>query len=154
LIFSHRVVQGGITRFHSVKNALKYIDDQNSIVAVHDGVRPLITNNFVESLFKIAEEKGAVVPVIKPTDSMRRIESSESLNVDRSRFVFVQTPQIFWADILLKSYRQAYLPEFTDDATVVQSGGNEIFLAEGLARNIKITRQEDLEIAKSLISAS
>ncbi len=152
--FKHKVVQGGITRFHSVKNALKCVDDQNSVVAVHDGVRPLITNEFVESLFVIAQEKGSVVPVIKPTDSMRSIDGSESRNVDRSKFVFVQTPQVFLTDILLDAYRQAYLPEFTDDATVVQSAGNEIFLAEGLARNIKITRQEDLEIAKILISAS
>jgi len=152
--FRHRVVQGGITRFHSVKNALKFIDDQNSIVAVHDGVRPLITVEFLESLFINAEEKGAVIPVIKPADSMRSVEGSLSCNVDRSKFVFVQTPQIFLAEVLINAYRQAYLPEFTDDATVVQRAGNEIFLAEGLARNIKITKHEDIEIAKSLISVS
>ncbi|MCK9303816.1 MAG: 2-C-methyl-D-erythritol 4-phosphate cytidylyltransferase [Bacteroidales bacterium] len=151
--FSHKVVAGGITRFHSVKNALRYVEE-DGVVAVHDGVRPLITVPFLEYLYGMAEEKGAVIPVVLPSDSLRRVENSSSRRVDRSNYRMVQTPQLFSSRILLDAYEQAYLTDFTDDATVVQYAGNEIFLAEGLTRNIKITCKEDLEIAERVISAS
>jgi len=152
LAFSHILVSGGITRFHSVKNALKYVT-KDAIVAIHDGVRPFVSKDFLESLFKLAQEKEAVVPVIQVVDSMRKLTGEgKSEFANREEFVIVQTPQIFHSDIILKAYEQAYSPLFTDDASVVESIGTKIFLAEGNCYNIKITKPEDLVLAQTIIN--
>ncbi len=152
ITFSHILVSGGITRFHSVKNALKYVPG-GALVAIHDGVRPFVSKEFLESLYGIAEEKGAVVPVVKVNDSMRKRDAEgRSVYVNREEFVMVQTPQVFHSDIILDAYKQAYSPDFTDDASVVESIGKEVFLTEGNSYNIKITRPEDLVLAKAILS--
>ncbi|MFA6334174.1 MAG: 2-C-methyl-D-erythritol 4-phosphate cytidylyltransferase [Bacteroidales bacterium] len=152
LTFSHILVSGGITRFHSVKNALKYVA-KDAIVAVHDGVRPFVSKDFLESLFALAQEREAVIPVIKAVDSIRKLTGEGSSKpVNRKEFVMVQTPQIFHSDIILKAYEQAYSPLFNDDASVVESIGQEIFLAEGSRYNIKITQPEDLILARAIIN--
>lgn len=152
LTFSHILVSGGITRFHSVKNALKYVP-KGALVAIHDGVRPFVSKDFLESLFIMAEEKEAVVPVIKAIDSMRRITGQgRSQYVNREEFVMVQTPQVFHSDIILDAYNQAYSSFFTDDASVVESTGKEVFLTEGNSYNIKITKPEDLVLAQAILS--
>lgn len=152
LTFSHLLVSGGITRFHSVKNALKYVE-KDAIVAVHDGVRPFVSQDFLESLFELAVDKEAVVPVLKAVDSIRKLTvDGNSKPVNREEYVMVQTPQIFHSDVILEAYTQAYSPRFTDDASVVEGIGKNIFLAEGSRYNIKITRPDDLVIAKSIIS--
>jgi len=145
------LVSGGITRFHSVKNALKHIP-QGSLVAVHDGVRPFVTQEFIEQLFEMAEELEAVIPVLEPADSMRRMMGDLSEVVKREEYRFVQTPQIFNSDLLLKAYSQAYSPVFTDDASVVEGMGVNIHLTQGKAVNIKITKPEDLLLAEAILS--
>lgn len=150
--FRHTLVSGGITRFHSVKNAIKYIE-KGGVVAIHDGVRPFVATSFIEELYTIAGKEGAVVPVVAPSDSMRIVEESGSSYItNRDNYVMVQTPQVFRTDILLEAYEQAYSPTFTDDASVVESMGVKIYLAQGKATNIKITKPEDLVLAKALIS--
>ncbi|MDX9782051.1 MAG: 2-C-methyl-D-erythritol 4-phosphate cytidylyltransferase [Bacteroidales bacterium] len=149
---SHMLVSGGITRFHSVKNALKYVEP-GGLVAVHDGVRPFATSQFIENLYDAAEESGAVIPVLKVTDSLRMVEGESSKPVDREMFVAVQTPQVFWSEYLLKGYEQAYSPEFTDDASVVESIGVKIKFAAGLAANIKITKPEDMILASAFLTS-
>lgn len=150
LTFSHILVSGGITRFHSVKNGLKYVP-KDALVAIHDGVRPFVSKEFLESMYERAEEKGAVVPVTKVTDSIRKIASDgKSMPVSREDLVMVQTPQIFHSEIILEAYSQAYSPAFTDDASVVEGIGINIFLEEGSRLNIKITKPEDLIMAKAI----
>lgn len=149
---SHTLVSGGITRFHSVKNALKYIEP-DSLVAVHDGVRPFASTEFIEELYTEAEDHGAVIPVIKVTDSLRMVDGDVSKPVDRERFIAVQTPQLFWSEYLLKSYEQAYTPEFTDDASVVESIGVKIKFVAGLTANIKITKPEDMILANAILTS-
>lgn len=152
LTFSHILVSGGITRFHSVKNALKYVT-KDAVVAIHDGVRPFISKDFLESLYKMAEEKDAVVPVVKGVDSMRMlIGEGKSELVDRDKYVMVQTPQVFKSDLILEAYKQAYTPLFTDDATVVENIGKSVFLTEGKVYNIKITKPEDLILAQAILT--
>lgn len=151
LTFRHTLVSGGITRFHSVKNALTHVP-QGALVAVHDGVRPFVTKEFIEQLFEMAEEKGAVIPVLEPSDSMRQVKGDLSEVVKREEYRFVQTPQIFNSDLLLKAYSQAYSPVFTDDASVVEGMGVNIHLTQGKAVNIKITKPEDLLMAKAILS--
>ena len=151
--FSHTLVSGGFSRFHSVKNALKYVT-KDSIVAIHDGVRPFVSKEFLESLFELSDEQEAIVPVIKPVDSIRMVsEDGKSEFVDRDKYVMVQTPQVFHSDIILEAYKQAYSPLFTDDASVIESIGKSVFLSQGSPYNIKITKPEDLVLAKAILNA-
>ena len=150
LSFRHTLVSGGITRFHSVKNAMKYVPE-GALVAVHDGVRPFVPKDFLESLFAEAEEKRAVVPAVKVVDSLRYTDEDGSRPVERDKYVSIQTPQIFHSELLLDAYNQAYNPAFTDDASVVESRGTKIYLTEGRMLNIKITRPEDLTLAQAIL---
>lgn len=150
LSFRHTLVSGGITRFHSVKNAMKYVPE-GALVAVHDGVRPFVSKDFLESLFAEAEEKRAVVPAVKVVDSLRYTDEDGSRPVERDKYVSIQTPQIFHSELLLDAYNQAYNPAFTDDASVVESRGTKIYLTEGRMLNIKITRPEDLTLAQAIL---
>ncbi|MCE5321459.1 MAG: 2-C-methyl-D-erythritol 4-phosphate cytidylyltransferase [Bacteroidales bacterium] len=150
LSFKHTLVSGGITRFHSVKNAMKYVPE-GALVAVHDGVRPFVPKDFLESLFAEAEEKRAVIPAVKVVDSLRYSDENGSRPVERDKYVSIQTPQIFHSELLLDAYNQAYNPAFTDDASVVESRGTKIYLTEGRMLNIKITRPKDLTLAQAIL---
>ena len=150
LSFRHTLVSGGITRFHSVKNALKYIPE-GALVAVHDGVRPFVRPDFLEYMYNEGQEKKAVIPVVKVVDSLRFADETGSKPVDRENLVVIQTPQVFHSELLLDAYNQAYCPKFTDDASIVESRGIRIWLAEGRMVNIKITRPEDLALARAIL---
>ncbi|MBO4572082.1 MAG: 2-C-methyl-D-erythritol 4-phosphate cytidylyltransferase [Bacteroidales bacterium] len=146
----YSMATGGITRFHSVQNALKYVPD-GALVAVHDGVRPFVTKKFLARMFDAARRCEAVIPVITAIDSLREVEpSGSSFPIDRSKVVAVQTPQVFRSEILKSAYTQAYSTSFTDDASVVEAAGFRITLCEGLRGNFKITTPEDFEIASAL----
>jgi 2-C-methyl-D-erythritol 4-phosphate cytidylyltransferase len=152
-MFPHIAVTGGITRFHSVKNALKYVE-RGGVVAVHDGVRPFADTEFIEKMFNWSKEFPAVVPAVKPADSVRRISGDKSNVINREELVMIQTPQVFSSDILIDSYNCAYRPEFTDDASVVEAAGNYIKIVEGRKINFKITEPQDLLLAGGIINAS
>lgn len=147
----YRYVAGGTTRFHSVKNALAEINE-NGLIAIHDGVRPLISIQTISRCFATAEKSGNAIPVITIPESIRQIDGPASKAVDRSQFRLIQTPQVFQSNILLIAYQQPYTAEFTDDASVVEKMGNQIHLVEGNIENIKITTPTDLIIAEALIS--
>ncbi len=153
LVFRHTAVNGGITRFHSVKNALKYVK-KGGIVAIHDGVRPFATPQFIEQMYSLGERFPAVIPVVKTPDSVRRVVDGENYIVNREELVLVQTPQIFDSTVLLDAYNCAYKPGFTDDASVVEAAGTKITIADGLKTNIKITEPMDLVIAEAILNAS
>ena len=148
----HRVVEGGETRFHSVKNALEYVHD--GLVAIHDGVRPFVSADTINQSFEQAKEKKAVVTTVKMKDSVRQLDAAGgNKNIDRSFLRNVQTPQTFEVKLLKSAYNTAFKPYFTDDASVVEEFGHPITLIEGDYQNIKITTPEDLIIAKALLSA-
>ena len=150
--FNHILVDGGITRFHSVKNGLKYVPS-GAVVAVHDGVRPFISKAKLEEIYNLAEENGATIPCMKSIESMRMVDENGSyVYVDRDKYYSIQTPQIFKSDILLKSYEQPFSVEFTDDASVVEKSGFPLHFCEGTRYNIKITTPEDMGMAKAIIS--
>lgn len=151
-MFRHILVSGGITRFHSVKNALKYVQ-KGGIVAVHDGVRPFVDIEFLKNMYDIANKEGAVIPVVSPSDSMRiKGDGGATTITNRDNYVMVQTPQVFHSDILIKAYEQAYSPIFTDDASVVEGAGVKITLAQGKETNIKLTKPDDMLLAKALLN--
>ena len=142
----HRVVYGGDTRFHSVRNGLHEVEGEG-LVAVHDGVRPFVSPEVISSCFNAAKAFGAAIPVVPMIESVREVSGSESRPFDRNRLCIVQTPQIFNAGILRKAYEQSYNEQFTDDASLVEALGYPIHLVEGNRENIKITTPTDIKYA-------
>lgn len=151
---AHRVVPGGESRWHSVKNALDSIGGlaDVDVIAVHDGVRPLASVELIKRVFDVARRDGAAIPVVMLNDSVRQVVGKESHALDRSSLRAVQTPQAFDARLLLDAYRQPYQQTFTDDASVVEAAGHSVTLVEGEPRNLKITRPMDLALAEYLLN--
>ena len=143
----HTLVAGGITRFHSVKNGLDIIAE-NTIVAIHDGVRPLISTTLIDSL--VAETKSGigVIPIVPVKDSIRKVEGENSTHIDRNNLFKVQTPQCFLSADIQKAYTQEFSENFTDDASVFESNEGDIKTILGEEKNLKITTEEDLKIAE------
>lgn len=147
----HEIVGGGQTRFHSVKNGLEAAQSKG-LIAVHDGVRPLVNEETITRCFDNAQKLVAVIPVIDMVDSIRQVSENGNQSVDRAAYKLVQTPQVFDAELLRKAYKQEFSPLFTDDASVVESFGTKIYLVEGNRENIKITTEFDLKLAEILCS--
>lgn len=149
----HRVVCGGETRFHSVKNGLDSIaGEPEALVAVHDGVRPFVAREVIDSCFEAAAQGGAAIPVVDVVETVRRLTSTgESRTVNRSDYKLVQTPQVFSLQLLRRAYAQPYAPCFTDDASVVEALGEKVTLVEGNRENIKITTPYDIKVANALL---
>ena len=145
----HSLVSGGETRFHSVKNGLVRIAD-NTIVAIHDGVRPLISITLIDKL--VAESKSGigVIPIVPVKDSYRKVEMGESIQIDRNNLFKVQTPQCFLSTDIKKAYSQDYSSILTDDASVFEAHGGKINTLPGEEKNLKITTEEDLKIIEIL----
>ena len=148
----HRIVNGGETRFHSVQNSLNEVTDCE-FIGIHDGVRPLVTPEVIESCFRVAEEKGAVIPIVPVIETLREKIGAKNRLVDRENYCVVQTPQVFCREWLFDAYKQPYQPIFTDDASVVEATGKSIFLIEGNRENIKITTPVDLIFAEKEITS-
>lgn len=162
-VYPQTLVAGGITRFHSVKNGLERAPE-DSFIAIHDGVRPFVSEEMIKRLFKIAETCNGVIPVMPCTDTLKvlkkvnhpdesvSLEPIEGASADREMLFGAQTPQIFRSDVIKDAYRQAYDVKFTDDASVVAGKNIPLTYVEGERYNIKITTQEDLVLAKALMS--
>jgi len=147
-----QVTFGGETRFHSVQNGLKLVQDE-SIIFVHDAVRCLVSINLIHLCYEHTLQMGSAVPVIRSKDSVRVLneEGNDNEVMDRNKVVLVQTPQTFHSKILLPAFEIDYKERFTDEATVVEAFGLKISLVEGEEDNIKITRPVDLLIAEALL---
>lgn len=152
------LAKGGKTRFHSVANGLALIpdDEEDALVAVHDGVRPFVSTTVIHSCYEKAVESGAVVPVVEPVETLRELSAKEdgmsSMTVGRSSYRLVQTPQVFRVDLLKRAYAQPYDTRFTDDASVVEALGHPVSLVPGNRENIKITTPFDMKIAEAVLS--
>jgi 2-C-methyl-D-erythritol 4-phosphate cytidylyltransferase len=157
------LVKGGITRFHSVKNALKKVPD-GAVVAVHDGVRPFVSVDLVRRLFDEAESAVSAIPVLPCVDTMKVLSKTTDnqgrevlaavpgASVDRSVLFGAQTPQVFHSEVLKQAYEQAFDTAFTDDASVVEKYGKNLSYLIGERFNIKITTRDDLIIAGAVMS--
>lgn len=148
-IIPHIIVSGGLTRFHSVKNGLKEVGD-DGVVAIHDGVRPLVSSDTLKRCFETAENFGNAVPVTDFSESVRIVNEQGSMPIDRSLLRIVQTPQVFSVKLIRNAYLREYSSEFTDDASLLEKTGVRIHLVEGNRENIKITDPGDLELATTL----
>ncbi|RYE16717.1 MAG: 2-C-methyl-D-erythritol 4-phosphate cytidylyltransferase [Sphingobacteriales bacterium] len=148
----HKLVPGGDTRFHSVKNGLATIADTDAVIAVHDAVRPLTGRNIIDEAYSYAAEHGNAVVAVKSRDSVRQVKDDLSAALPREEIYLVQTPQTFTVLQLKEAYQQSYSEFFTDDASVVEKAGFTIHLVEGSHNNIKITYPEDIAIAELLLN--
>jgi 2-C-methyl-D-erythritol 4-phosphate cytidylyltransferase len=149
---SHQLVNGGETRFHSVKNGLDTInDDTEAIIAVHDAVRPLTSTQIIDESYTYAAKHGNAITAVKSRDSVRQLNNGTSTHLLRDEIYLIQTPQTFRSVQIKKAYLQPYNVKFTDDASVVEQAGFPIHLIEGSYQNIKITFPEDIAIAELMM---
>lgn len=146
----HVVVSGGKERFDSVKNGLKAISAEG-FVAVHDGVRPLVTMEMLRNGFETAEKFGSAIPYVDSVDSLRMIDGETSKTLDRTKIKRIQTPQIFDVSQLKDVMDVEYRLEFTDEASVWELAGKKLYFYKGSEQNIKITTPSDLKIAEALL---
>jgi 2-C-methyl-D-erythritol 4-phosphate cytidylyltransferase len=152
-LIRHEIKSGGETRFHSVKKNLTDISD-TCLVAVHDGVRPLVGLVTIDRCFHAALKHGNAVPCIEIPETLRKLNKQGNIQVDRAMYRLIQTPQVFTGHILKRAYLQDYQLYYTDDAGVVESLGYNIHLVEGNPENIKITYLKDLAVAASFLQES
>jgi 2-C-methyl-D-erythritol 4-phosphate cytidylyltransferase len=146
----HTLVAGGKTRFHSVKNGLGKVDGE-SIVAIHDGVRPLVSTTLINSLISKAKDGMGIIPIVPVKDSIRKVDGENSTHVDRKNLYNVQTPQCFFSSNIKKAYAQEFSEHFTDDASVFEANIGKINTILGEEKNLKITTEEELRISEFLI---
>jgi len=151
--FDVAVADGGATRFESVRNGLALIpNDAQGVVAVHDGVRPMVSVKVIERCFAMACKTQAVIPVTPVVETLRQImPDGASQTVNRDAYRLVQTPQTFDLQLLKQAYQQPYSTAFTDDASVVEALGMQITMVEGNIENIKITTPFDLDVCERLL---
>jgi len=143
-------VAGGQTRYHSVQNGLKKVNN-DGIVFVHDGARPLVSAELILRCYQQAKEKGSAVPVIPIAESVRVLDGDRSTALIREQLRIIQTPQTFRTDLILPAFKQDYDPSFTDEATVLEANGTKIHLIDGTHDNIKVTGPDDMVIAEALL---
>jgi 2-C-methyl-D-erythritol 4-phosphate cytidylyltransferase len=155
--FNHdiRIVNGGTSRFQSVKNGLKVIHGQ-ALIAIHDGVRPLVTPEMIGESFRLAAIHGSAIASVPLKESLRVVEDQDKAHarssaLDRSRYRIIQTPQTFQGDLIKRAYETDEDQTLTDDASVAERAGFPIHLFQGSYENIKITTPEDLMIADALM---
>jgi 2-C-methyl-D-erythritol 4-phosphate cytidylyltransferase len=146
----HEMAPGGEERFHSVRNGLALVK-HDGLVAVHDGVRPLVSAELIDRCFRAAEEHGAAIPVVPINSSVREVDGGVSRPLDRSKLRAVQTPQCFRVPLLRDAFALPYQAAFTDEATLVERSGAKLFLVEGEERNMKLTTPMDLRSSEAML---
>lgn len=145
----HTIVSGGVERYDSIKNALHI--SHGDLIAIHDGVRPLVSTKLISEGFDLAQEMGTAIPLVSVKESIRFVEKDQNKSLDRTHYFTVQTPQIFSKEIIRKAYEIPFHQAITDDASLVEESGVELSLFTGEEQNIKITTPLDLKIAELLM---
>lgn len=144
---------GGDTRFQSVKNGLEEVGN-SGYVAIHDAVRPLVSEGLISRSYETARTHAAAIVVTPLKESLRVVKGNESYSADRNLYRSVQTPQVFEVNLVKKAYQQEELITFTDDASVVEANGGNVEMVEGSYSNIKITTPEDMLLAEVLLTSA
>lgn len=147
----HQIAIGGSERFYSVKNGLALISEPEALVAIHDGVRPLVSAETIHRCFVQAELMGSAIPCVNVPDSVRMVDAGGNRPIDRNAVRLVQTPQTFRFSVLADAYNIPFSANITDDASVLEFHGKTVHLVNGNRENIKITSPEDLRIAEATL---
>ena len=150
------IVTGGKERQDSVYNGLKAISWQCDYILVHDGARPLVTNEVIERTLIAAQEHGAAVCAVPVKDTIKQADESGQVitTLPRSSLWSVQTPQAFKADKLISAYEYAYQKGYygTDDASLLEYNSQKVQIVMGDYENIKLTTPEDVELAMRILA--
>lgn len=146
------IAAGGDSRFQSVKKGLDKISDKEGLVAIHDGVRPLVRLQTISESFKAAAIHKAAIAAVPLKESIRLVDHNSSKAVDRSKYRLIQTPQTFALSLIKKAYEVQETPELTDDASVAERAGYKVSLFDGSYENLKITTPEDFVVAETLLN--
>ncbi len=152
-----RVVDGGSERMFSVWNALRMVSPESDLVAVHDAVRPFVSERVIRDVFSTAQAQGAALPGLPVSDTLKKVgpDTRIKTTVDRNHVFTVQTPQVFRRDILFASYKKAINSDVfgTDESSLVEMAGFPVYLVEGNAENVKLTYPQDLYNAERRMNA-
>lgn len=145
------IVAGGTTRQASVYNGLLRLGKAD-MVAIHDGVRPLVTADVITETFKAAEVSGAALACAPVSDTIKKKKGTHLETIPRAHLWLAHTPQTFRTDLILQAHKKALEDGFdgTDDAALVERLGHPVTIVEDSADNIKITTSEDLDLAEML----
>ena len=146
-----KYIRGGKKRFISVKNRLKTIFNKKGIVAIHDGVRPLVSKRLINTLYESANKLGNAIPYTPVINTLRKYKAESNLLVDRSNYINIQTPQVFKIKNILNSFELIKDPDYTDESSVIEKSGEKINLILGEEKNIKLTNEFDLEYFRKII---
>ncbi|MCL2073541.1 MAG: 2-C-methyl-D-erythritol 4-phosphate cytidylyltransferase [Marinilabiliaceae bacterium] len=147
----HTIVEGGRTRFHSVKNGLAMLKT-SGLTGIHDAVRPFVSIKTITNCYETAGREDCAVPVVVMQDSLRFLSSERSFCCKREKYRLVQTPQVFKTKIIKDAYDQEFTEDFTDDSSIVEATGQQITIVSGNFENIKITTPLDLIIAEAILN--
>jgi 2-C-methyl-D-erythritol 4-phosphate cytidylyltransferase len=152
-----QIVDGGNERFESVAHALEQVKPEVQFVAIHDAVRPCLTEEMVDAVFTKAEKTGAAMLGVPVRDTLKRVDAQGAVEVtlSRDRLWLAQTPQVFRKDWLAEAYagRQKLGKDITDDSQLVEAAGHLVHVVEGSASNIKITAKSDLFLAEAILKS-
>lgn len=147
-MFNHKITEGGSTRQASVYNGLKAIE-KSDYVLIHDGARPVITPEIINRTIDLVKEKNAVSVMTKTIDTIKEVQDGKIIKtIDRSKLYNTQTPQAFRYDLIMSAHEKLKGQNFTDDAGMLEAMGYDVYIVDGSYKNIKITTQSDIELAK------
>lgn len=152
-----QIANGGAERFESVADALALVKPEVEFIAIHDAVRPCVTEALISSVFNKAKEKGAAILALPVSETVKQVNDKQQITGTPSRkgLWLAQTPQVFRRDLLTQAYEQrgSLGKDITDDAQLVEATGQEVYVVEGAATNIKITTRQDLVLADAILKA-
>jgi 2-C-methyl-D-erythritol 4-phosphate cytidylyltransferase len=141
------IIEGGQTRQESVFNGLKHIDCD--YVLIHDGARPMISTDLINQTIEMVKEKKALTVATKTIDTIKEVVDGKIVRtIDRSKLYNTQTPQAFEYNLIKSAHEKLYGQNYTDDAGMLEGLGYDVYILNGSYKNIKITTQNDLDIAK------
>ena len=149
------IVKGGTTRAESVLSAVKEISDDCRLVMIHDGARPFVTEKIISDTIRKATETGAAACGVKPKCTLKAVNDNGYIlnTIDREKTIEIQTPQVFVKELFLKMYSQdaEMIKRATDDCSLAEICGADVFVTDGSYENIKITTPEDILIAETFL---
>ena len=152
------LICGGRQRQFSVFNGLKHIKEKknynkNSIVLIHDGVRPFIEKSIIKKAIKKALKYSACIPAIKITDTIKKVSSDLRIKqtIKDTDLYLAQTPQAFKFELILDAFNYAFKTSFCgrDEASIVEHFGHKVYIIDGSSKNIKITTPDDIKNLKT-----
>lgn len=146
------IIEGGKTRQQSVFNGLLTLDNCD-FVLIHDGARPMITTDVIKKAVKMVQQKKALTVATKTIDTIKQVDKDLKIikTIDRSSLYNTQTPQVFDYNLIKQAHEKLQGNDFTDDAGMLEYLGHDVYILEGDSKNIKITTQSDIDIAKSYL---